>query len=95
LFDGDGQPAAQPGTVGRPIGVAEVTHEAVRDQLSDYVDNVLPEPDRARVNEHLHSCRSCRAYERTLRATVRALANLPREQAPPEAKRRLREIPET
>ena len=94
LFDGDGNPAAPPGSVGGPIGVADVTHETVSGQLSDYVDNSLSERDRARVDAHLCSCPPCRAHERTLRATVRALAELPREQAPPEAKRRLLEISE-
>jgi anti-sigma factor RsiW len=95
LFDGDGNPAAQPGSVGRPTGVADVSHETIRDQLSDFIDDSLPEPDRARVDEHLRSCRSCRAYERTLRATVRAISDLPREQAPADARRRLRAISES
>ena len=93
LFDGDGRPAAQPASVGGRIGVADV-HETVRDQLSDHLDGSLPEPDRTRVDEHLRSCRSCRAYERTFRAMVRALSNFPRAQAPADAKRRLLEISE-
>ena len=95
LFDGDGNPAAQPGSVRGPIGVADVTHETIRDQLSDYVDNSLPEADKTRVDEHLRSCRACRAQERTLRATVRVLSELPRAQAPSDAKRRLLEISES
>jgi predicted anti-sigma-YlaC factor YlaD len=75
LFDGDNDSAAKPSSVGGPIGVADVTHETVRDQLSDYVDASLPQADRARVDEHLRSCRSCRAVERTLRATVRAVSD--------------------
>ena len=93
LFDGDGEPAAQPGSVGGRISVADV-HETVRDQLSEYVDRALSEPDRARVEEHLRSCRPCRTHERTMRAMVRAISDLPREQAPADAKRRLREIPD-
>ena len=92
LFDEGHEPAAQPGSTGGRTGVADVTHEAIRDQLSDHLDDSLAERDRDRVDEHLRTCRSCRAFERTLRATVRAVASLPREPTPDSARERLRQI---
>jgi anti-sigma factor RsiW len=76
------------------VGIAEVTHESVRGQLSDYMANSLPEGERARVSEHLLRCADCRAYRATIRATSDALSRLPVEKAPAPSKRRLREIPD-
>jgi anti-sigma factor RsiW len=92
FFDEGHEPAAQPGSTGGRAGVADVTHEGIRDQLSECLDDSLPERDRERVEEHIRSCGSCRAYERTLRATVRGVASLPRERAPDSARERLRQI---
>ena len=94
LFDGSTDPAAQPGSVGSPVGVADLAHDVVREQLSGELDESLPDDDRTRLEEHVRSCGSCRAYRATLRATVRAVSSLPQEKAPALAKRRLFEIAE-
>jgi hypothetical protein len=64
------------------IGIAEVTHELVRGQLSEYLDDALPVNDRRRIDGHLAACEPCTAYLNTLRATVRALELLPAPKAP-------------
>jgi hypothetical protein len=64
------------------VGIAEVIHELVRGQLSDYLDDALAESDRRRVEGHLAACPPCTAYLNTLRATVRALGVLPAPKAP-------------
>jgi anti-sigma factor RsiW len=64
------------------VGIAEVTHELVRGQLSEYLDDSLTESDRRRVEGHLAACPPCTAYLNTLRATVRALGVLPAPKAP-------------
>ena len=64
------------------IGIAEVTHELVRGQLSEYLDDSLSERDRRRIEAHLAACPPCTAYLNTLRATVRALGVLPAPKAP-------------
>lgn len=92
LFDDGVEPVTQSGSAGARVGVAEVTHGVVRDHLSDYIDDSLPPRDRERLAEHLGSCRACRAYEATLRATIKAAAGLPRERAPEAARERLRRI---
>ena len=94
LFDGELEPAAQPRQATSAVGVAEITHAAIRGQLSDYEDGSLSERDRARVEQHLMRCPPCRAFLATLQATAGAVARLPRERAPIAAKDRLRGIPE-
>ena len=53
------------------VGVAELTHEMVRDQLSEYLDDALGEAARRRIDGHLAGCPPCAAYLDTLRVTVR------------------------
>jgi anti-sigma factor RsiW len=86
--------AVRPSSSGSAVGVAEITHDTIREQLSDYAENSLVDGDRTRVDEHLSHCAACRAYEATLRATTQAVAGLPREKAPESAKQRLLGIPE-
>ena len=94
FFDSAVEQAMQRGSGSAAVGVAEVTHDTIRGQLSDYLDSSLPEWERRRVDEHLQGCSGCRAYEATLRATIRAVGVLRRAQAPTSAKQRLREIPQ-
>ncbi len=92
--DGEAEPARQPRTAA-PAGVADLSHDAIRDQLSEALDSVLPERDQARIGDHLRYCGSCRAYRATLVGTARAVSELPREKAPPAAKQRLLDIAES
>ena len=94
FIDSEVEQAMQPRSAASSVGVAEVTHDLIRDQLSEYLDNSLPEGDRARVDEHLRHCGDCRAYRNTLRATSQAVSDLPREKAPDSIKRRLLQVPE-
>jgi anti-sigma factor RsiW len=43
--------------------------------MSDYVDGVLGERDRARLDEHLAGCPHCTEYLAQLRATIDALGH--------------------
>lgn len=89
LFDGEVATAAQPRQSGTAASVAEVTHRAIREQLSEYLDKTLEPRDRERVDAHLAGCQACRAYLGTLRATTEALAQLPRVAAPDGVRQRL------
>src|SRR4051812_33907033 len=71
------------------VGVAELTHELVRGQLSEYLDGTLGESDRRRLERHLAACQPCTAYRDTLQATVRALGTLTPPKAPPHASSRI------
>jgi anti-sigma factor RsiW len=94
FIDSEVEQAMQPRSAASSVGVAEVTHDSIRDQLSEYLDDSLPEGERARVDEHLRHCGDCRAYRNTLRATSRALSDLPREKAPDRIRQRLLRAPE-
>jgi hypothetical protein len=93
--DGVAQPfhgASQMDTSGRStssVSVAELTHEVVRAQLSDYLDDSLDQSDRRRIDGHLASCPPCTTYLNTLRATVRGLGKLPAPKAPAGARNRI------
>jgi hypothetical protein len=71
-----------PASTSASVGVAELTHEMVRQQLSDYLDDALGESGRRRIDGHLAACPPCAAYLHTLRVTVRALGQLPAAKAP-------------
>jgi anti-sigma factor RsiW len=94
LFNGEAEAAERPHSPGVAVGIAEVSHAEIRDRLSDFLESSPDERDRARVEEHLAHCRSCRAYQRTLEATRGALSKLPRAKAPESAKQRLLGIPD-
>jgi predicted anti-sigma-YlaC factor YlaD len=50
---------------------ASLTCREVVELLSDYLDGVLPEPQRVRVDEHLAGCDGCTMVLEELRETVR------------------------
>jgi len=56
--------------------------EHVREQLSDYMDGLLPDSDRKAVRAHLEECADCRADYIELRAAQRAMQSLPTLAAP-------------
>ena len=71
------------------VGVAELTHELVRQQLSEYLDDGLGESARRRIDGHLATCPPCAAYLATLRAAVRGVQKLPAPKAPRGAAARI------
>jgi anti-sigma factor RsiW len=87
-------PAMMPHGSSSAVAVAELRHERIRDQLSDYMDGSLADANRAQVDDHLVRCSLCRAYLDTMEATRQAVSRLPRPRAPQTAKKRLQQIPE-
>ena len=71
------------------VGVAELTHELVREQLSDYLDDALGESTRRRIDGHLAGCPPCAIYLDTLRITIRGVQQLPAAKAPRGAAARI------
>jgi len=57
--------------------------------LSDYVDGDLDAELRGMIEAHGGECPPCRAFIRTLSATVLAVRALPREPLDPQARRAL------
>jgi len=80
---------------GRPAGVeiADLSHQDVRERLTDLLDNALDPADEARLRRHLAACPACAAYYRTLRRTVELLRALPAQPLPERLRERLRAIP--
>ena len=52
--------------------------------LLDYLEERLPEAERAGLEEHLSRCPNCVAYVRTYRSTVSLLRSLKEEDLPVE-----------
>ena len=73
-------------TSGGGVGVAELTHGAVRHQFSEYLDGSLGQIEAERLEGHLANCADCAAYLATLRSTVDLLGQLPTTTYPPGAK---------
>jgi hypothetical protein len=78
-----------PASASAGVGVAELTHELVRGQLSEYLDDGLGESARRRIDGHLATCPPCAAYLATLRTTVRGVQKLPAAKAPRGATARI------
>ena len=57
-------------------------HRRFRRDLSAYVDDMLSEGARRRLEAHLDSCEACRQELAELRATVEVLGSLPMAEAP-------------
>ncbi|GAF70180.1 unnamed protein product [marine sediment metagenome] len=57
-------------------------HRRFRRDLSVYVDDMLPERARRRLEAHLDSCQACRQELAELRSTVEALGSLPMAEVP-------------
>jgi anti-sigma factor RsiW len=57
-------------------------HRRFRRDLSDYLDNMLPERARRRLEAHLDACQACRQELAELRSTVEALGGLPMAEVP-------------
>ena len=57
--------------------------------VTDYLEERLAAPDRARFEAHLANCGGCRAYLEQMRQTISALGRLPAESIDPAATDRL------
>jgi anti-sigma factor RsiW len=76
------------------LDVADVAHDEVHGQLSDFLAGALDEAQAARVAGHLRSCANCAADPTTLERTIDLLRDLPGRLAPDALRRRLLAIPE-
>jgi anti-sigma factor RsiW len=59
-----------------------MTCRGVVELLTDYLEGVLPDLTRARVEEHLATCPDCTTYLEQLRATIGTLGRLREEDVP-------------
>ena len=54
--------------------------------VTDYLEDRLSPPDRARFEAHLADCDACRTYLEQFRQTIRVLGRLPEESLSQEAR---------
>ena len=66
-----------------------LTCREVVELLSDYLEDMLPAGERARVEAHLATCPECTAYLEQLRATIGTLGRLREQDVPPPLLARL------
>jgi anti-sigma factor RsiW len=68
-------------------------HRWTQERLSDYLDGDLRDPERERVERHVHRCPECHRVLETLRRTLKELmdlATMPGETVAPGVIDRLR-----
>jgi anti-sigma factor RsiW len=76
------------------VEIAELTHDDIRGQLSDYLEDALDTGQAARVAAHVRQCADCAAYLATLGATISVLGALPTKTAPESLRQRLLAVPD-
>ena len=59
--------------------------------VTEYLEDRLSPPDRARFEAHLASCEACRTYLEQFRSTINAIGRLPEEELSPEARTALQQ----
>lgn len=91
MTDPHSELASQPARTEAPqrVGVAERSHEWVREMLGDVLDGSLSADDRRMLEEHVNWCAGCAAFRRTLARTVEIARSLPAVKSPRDIKRRI------
>jgi anti-sigma factor RsiW len=57
--------------------------------LTDYLEGAMPDPDRARLEEHLAGCDGCTRYLEQIRTTIRLTGMLSEDAIPSEGREQL------
>ena len=64
----------------------ELTCQELVELVTDYLEDALPTPERARFEEHLDDCDGCTAYLDQIRTTVTLVAELCDDHIAPTAR---------
>ena len=91
---GAGPDYSKGGWRGAGVETAELTHEEVRSQLSDYHSGELSDYEQTRIRGHLSQCAACAADLATLSGTIDLLRSLPGRTTPGPLRQRLLAIPD-
>jgi anti-sigma factor RsiW len=63
---------------------SDLTCQELTEIITDYLEDAMSAADRARFDQHLSTCRHCRAYLEQMRMTIATLGKLtPDSIAPP------------
>ena len=74
------------------MNLQEMTCAELVELITEYVEGALPMPDRVRFEQHLGSCRGCRAYFEQMQQTIRTLGRLTEDTIPPPARDELLQV---
>jgi anti-sigma factor RsiW len=69
--------------------VPDLTCQELVELVTEYLDDALPRHDRDRFEEHLVTCRPCRAHLTQVRETIRITGSVSAESLSPDAQRDL------
>lgn len=70
----------------------ELNCQELVELVTNYLEETLPLPERARFEEHLQSCRGCQNYLKQMRQTIRTLGHLTEDNLAPQAKEELLQL---
>jgi anti-sigma factor RsiW len=71
------------------IDAEQLSCQELVELVTAYFENALPEPDRARFEEHLGRCEGCGRYVEQMRATIRVAGELHPHDLSPDAEAKL------
>ena len=60
--------------------MTELSCQEIVELVTDYIEGVMPDAERARFDHHLSYCPGCVTYVEQIRDTIRATGRIPREE---------------
>jgi anti-sigma factor RsiW len=72
--------------VSAPVGM---NCKSLVELVTDYLEGVLPEAERASLEQHLAGCDGCTAYLEQIRVTIRLTGMLTEDTMPPQGREEL------
>jgi predicted anti-sigma-YlaC factor YlaD len=72
--------------------MVEITCRELVELVTEYLEGAMEPSERARLDEHLSGCRSCRHYLKQMRGTIKTVGQLREESVTPEAQDALLDV---
>jgi anti-sigma factor RsiW len=66
--------------------VTPITCRELVELVTDYLEDALPAPERARFEDHIADCEHCTAYLEQMRETIRLTGRLREDSLDPRAR---------
>lgn len=64
----------------------EMTCHELIELVTDYLEQTLPDPDRARFENHLQECPYCRTYLEQIRQTIQLVGRVTEDELAPQVR---------
>lgn len=71
------------------MAINELSCQELVELVTDYLEQKLPAPDRARFEAHLKGCSDCRNYLEQMRSTIQMVGKLSEDHLTAESKENL------